>query len=472
MIHIEDRRELFVDHTLIDQMENVSLKLHEPRPAGIAIQLDRPWEGPANSGTVVFQFNDQYFMYYRAMPLDKDKPSGVLCLATSKDGINWIKPNLGLVKHAGQTDTNIVADESGNSFMAIPWLDTRPGVPENERIKTLASESITGEAHTAYADPKGPKRVVFFASGDGATFHKLDPQPELISHLKNAFDGGNTMFWSEAEQQYVLYYRAWDEGRSVARTTSKDLLQWTESVPMTYSNTPREQFYTNNTMPYFRAPHIYIAPAARFMQGRSALTEAQAKTIGLHSAQGHYYHDDCSDGVLLTTRPNTKNYNRTFMETFIRPGRGLGNWVSRTNYPVTGILPSGANDMVLFVNRHYMQDAWHVERLTLRLDGFTSVTAPWTGGELLTNPLTFTGKHLEINYRTSAPGAIQVEVQDKNGTPIPNFTLDDCPEIIGNETTRVVTWKHGTDLNRLAGQTIRLRFKMKDADLFSFKFGD
>ncbi|MBT5829379.1 MAG: hypothetical protein HOH77_04205, partial [Candidatus Latescibacteria bacterium] len=140
--------------------------------------------------------------------------------------------------------------------------------------------------------------------------------------------------------------------------------------------------------------------------------------------------------------------------------------------PVTGILPSGADDMALFVNRHYMQDAWHVERLTLRLDGFTSVTAPWAGGELLTNPLTFTGRHLETNYRTSAPGAIQVEVQDKNGTPIPNFTLDDCPEIIGDETTRVVTWKHGTDLNRLAGQTIRLRFKMKDADLFSFKFGD
>jgi hypothetical protein len=472
MTDIQDRRELFADHMLIEQTQNVSLKLHEPITTGVAIRLDKSWEGPANSGTVVFQYNDQYFMYYRAMPLNKDNPSGVLCLATSEDGIHWTKPNLGLVKHAEITETNIVADESGNPFMAIPWLDTRPGTPENERIKTLASESITGEAHTAYADPKGPKRLVFLASGDGATFHKLAPHPELISHLKNAFDGGNTMFWSEVEQQYVLYYRAWDEGRSVARTTSKDLMQWTEHVPMTYSNTPREQFYTNNTMPYFRAPHIYIAPAARFMQDRSAVTQAQGETIHLHSAQGHHYHNDCSDGVLLTTRSGTTNYDRTFMEAFIRPGLGLGNWVSRTNYPVTGILPSGPNEMALFVSRQYMQDAWHVERLTLRLDGFTSVTAPWAGGELLTKPLTFAGKQLEINYRTSAPGALQVEIQDETNTPIPSFTLDDCPEIIGDEITRVVTWKHGTDLSPLAGQIVRLRFKMKDADLFSFKFGD
>jgi hypothetical protein len=33
----------------------------------------------------------------------------------------------------------------------------------------------------------------------------------MISDLRNCFDGGNTMFWSEAEQQYVLYHRWYDD---------------------------------------------------------------------------------------------------------------------------------------------------------------------------------------------------------------------------------------------------------------------
>jgi len=38
---------------------------------------------------------------------------------------------------------------------------------------------------------------------------------------------------------------------------------------------------------------------------------------------------------------------------------------------------------------------------------------------------------------------IRVEIQDHNGIPIPGFTLDDCPEIIGDEIERIVSWKNG-----------------------------
>jgi hypothetical protein len=159
------------------------------------------------------------------------------------------------------------------------------------------------------------------------------------------------------------------------------------------------------------------------------------------------------------------------MEAFIRPGLGASNWVSRTNYPLTGILPAGHGQMMLFVSRHYMQESWHIERLLLRTDGFASVTAPWAGGEMITKPLTFTCNQLEINYRTSAPGFIRVEIQeDASGKPIPGYTLDDCPEIIGDEIERIVTWKQGADISRLSGKPVRLRFVMKDADLFALRF--
>ncbi len=43
---------------------------------------------------------------------------------------------------------------------------------------------------------------------------------------------------------------------------------------------------------------------------------------------------------------------------------------------------------------------------------------------------------------------------------------------IGNEIDRKVTWKTGTDVSALSGKPVRLRFSMKDADIFSFQFVD
>jgi hypothetical protein len=479
-LNIGSRRELFVDRLLIDRLDNTQLKLNEPVYGGVAIRLDKPWEGPANVPMSVIEVDNRLLMYYRSWALtDAADQNGVGCVAESRDGgAIWTKPVLNLVRRTDWPDNNIIATDDGEprfAFPCAPWVDTRPGVPADERIKMIRSEPVSGEVHTAMVDPAGPKRLVFWASADGFTFRKLDPQPDMVSDLRNCFDGGNTMFWSEAEQQYVLYYRwyedEWGRGRrSMARTTSKDLMTWTPSVPMSYGDTPCEQFYTNNTQPYFRAPHLYLAPAARFMEGRQAITDAQAAECGVKAIGPHVYYKDCSDGVLLTSRAGSTVYDRVFMETFIRPGLGYGNWVSRTNYPLTGILPAGPDQIQMFVSRHYMQDSWHIERLLLRTDGFASVSAPWASGEMLTKPFTFSGRELEINYRTGAPGFVQVEIQDADGTPIPGYTLDDCPEIIGDEIERIVAWAQGTDVSGLAGRPVRLRFVMKDADLFAMQF--
>lgn len=479
-LNIGSRRELFVDRVLIDRLNNTQLKLHEPVSGGVAIRIDKQWEGPANFGMSVIECDGRLLMYYRGWTLkNAEDQNGVGCVAESRDnGVTWTKPVLNRVAKPDWPDNNIIATDEGEprfAFPCAPWVDTRPGVPAHERIKMLRSEPLSGEKHTAMIDPAGPKRLVFWGSADGFTFRKLNPQPEMLSDLRNCFDGGNTMFWSEAEQQYVLYYRWYDDEwgrgrRSMARTTSKDLMTWKPSVPMTYSDTPREQFYVNNTQPYFRAPHIYIAPAARFMEGRQVITDAQAAACGVKAIGPHIYYKDCSDGVLLTSRAGSTVYDRTFMETFIRPGPGFGHWVSRTNYPLTGFLPAGEGSMQTFVTRHYMQDTWHIERLLLRTDGFASLNAPWAGGEMITKPFTFAGSRLEINYRTGAPGFVRVEIQDAAGKPIPGFTHDDCPEIIGDEIGRTVSWKQGADVSRLAGRLVRLHFVMKDADLFSLQF--
>ena len=467
-------RELFVDDALIARLDNATLRLHEPVKSGVAVKIDRPWEGPGNFGAAVIQHDDRYLLYYRGMTLAPGDDLGQICIAVSDDGLNWDKPALARDARSGRTDANLVIDATGQRFKGSVWQDNRPGIPEDERIKAMRGAPISGEAHTAFKDPKGPKRLELLVSADGLVFRPLDEsrQPTFVSDLPNSFDGGNTMFWSEAEQRYVLYYRIMTETgqRTMARTTSTDLRTWADPIPMTYGDTPPQQFYVNNTTPYFRAPHIYIALAARFMEGRSAITDEQAKAIDLKSPRGIIYNQDCSDGVLLTTRPGSTEYQRTFMEALIRPGPGDSNWVSRTNYPMTGIHPYDAHRMMFFVNRNYLQDSWHIERLLMRIDGFASVNAGYAGGTITTVPFTYTGDHLELNFSTSGAGEIRVELQDAEGNPLPGFSMDDCDSLIGDRIDGAVSWHGQKSVSRYIGKTVRLKFQMRDADIYSFAF--
>ena len=67
-------------------------------------------------------------------------------------------------------------------------------------------------------------------------------------------------------------------------------------------------------------------------------------------------------------------------------------------------------------------------------------------------------------------GSVRVEIQDTEGHPQPDFTLDDCSEIFGDKIDGTVEWVGSEDLYSLAGKPVRLRFALKDADLFAFRF--
>ena len=88
----------------------------------------------------------------------------------------------------------------------------------------------------------------------------------------------------------------------------------------------------------------------------------------------------------------------------------------------------------------------------------------------MTRPIVFEGDELALNFSTSAAGCVRVEIQDGNGKPVDGFRLNECPRILGNKIKHIVKWKNGSDVNKLAGRPIRLRFELRDADLFSFRF--
>lgn len=447
-VQIGSRRELFVDSLLIDCLEGVRVELHTPQAGEIVFHFDRPWEGVYSAYLTLLQDGDLFRLYYRGMAKSAHTlDTEVTCMAESKDGIHWYRPNLGLYEVAGTKENNVILARNRACHNFAPFIDTRRDCPADARYKALGGSGSPG--------------LLAFASPDGVHWRQLQAEPVFS---EGAFDSQNNAFWSETEGQYVLYFRVFRDGvRWIARTTSKDFIHWDKPVDLEVGDQPPQHLYTNQLVPYPRAQHIYLGFPTRFCPDRRALSEEEMRQIGTPQE----YLNDCVDILLVATRGGSQFHR--FAEAFLRPGRDLQNWTSRANYAARGIF-SLDEQIVFYVQHHLGYATNHLRRYTIRPDGFVSLRAGYAGGSFVTKPLVFSGRRLTLNFSTSAAGSLQVEVQTAEGQPIEGLGLEDCPEIIGDRLEHTVRWKSGSDISRLAGQPIRLRFQLRDADLYSFRF--
>ena len=456
VIDVGSRRELFVDDLLIGGLNGTQLKLHAPQ------KLRNLPARPFGHYATVLQDGDRLRLYYRG-----DRVPGahwrdgwgryhageVTLYAESTDGgRHWVEPQLGLYDLPEFPAGNVVMTVGDDTFLVThnftPFIDARPGVPPEERYKALGGGKYPPENWGGWKTPGeraklrsryGPGGLKAFASADGLTWKLLQKTPVLNENL-GSFDSQNVAFWSAAEGQYVAYFRSFQQGlRSIRRSTSPDFLNWTSPVDMT-ANEPDEHLYTSVTQPYFRAPHIYLALPTRFQARAGAIT----------------------DIVLMASRPRSHRYSRLFKEAFIRPGLGARGWGNRSNYITLNAVQTSPTEMSFFM--------YGGGQYVLRLDGFISVNAGYESGEFLTKPLRFAGSQLELNYSTAGAGRLRVEIQTAGGDPISGFELDDSEVIYGDGIARIVKWGDQTDLSKLAGRPVRLRFVMNETDLYSLRF--
>jgi hypothetical protein len=478
-IDIGARRELFVDGQLIDRLVGAQRQMHHPVAREISIVHDAPWEGAGSGYHSVIHDGDTYRMYHRGSKLGVENGrlktgTQVYCYAESKDGIYWEKPNLGLFEHGGLKKNNIIWTGVGVHNFA-PFLDTRPGCPLESRFKALAGTAAEGG-------------LFAFHSPDGIHWSLMRKEPVVT---EGAFDSQNLAFWDQAAGKYRAYFRTFTGGittgkvwkpegyRAIRTASSADFLSWGEEADLTYEDSPVEHLYTNQIGPYFRAPHILIGFPTRYIErGWSPSMRAlpQLKHREMRSEAHLRYGTSLTEGLLMASR-NGVHFER-WNEGFLKPGpQRPETWLYGHNYiawhavETKSALPGAPNEISLYASEgSWTGDSNAIRRYTLRLDGFISINAGWKGGELITKPLKFTGNRLELNFATSAAGDIRVEIQDVDGKPLPGFTLDDCPEVFGDEIARSVEWKNGLDVSTLSGKTVRLRFVLKDADLYALKF--
>ncbi|MCY4092503.1 MAG: hypothetical protein OXF62_16935 [Caldilineaceae bacterium] len=474
IIDIGSRRELLVDDHLIASISrDAALRLHRPVPQEIALVTDAPWEGNASGYYTVFQDDGAYRMYYRGWHFTHDSGSleyphyEVVCLAESSDGITWSRPELGLVEYEGSRRNNIIIDARDDSSPAInfvPFKDPNPNAADDTRYKALANN-------------RGYKGLFALGSPDGLHWNLLRDEPVIT---KGYFDSQNLAFWDGERGEYRDYHRDFRHGRDILTCVSSDFLDWTEPVWVDYRPGRIAELYTNQIIPYFRAPHIFVGFPTRYVDrpwsaAIDDLPERAHRRIRADAQER--YGAALTDGLFMSSR-DALTFN-IWPEAYIRPGlRPVDNWTYGDNYQNWGLVTTrspiaGAPDeLSIYVNEGYWRgQSASLRRYTMRVDGFVSLNAPLSGGEMVTKPLSFKGRDLELNFSASAAGSVRVEILHAQvDTAIEGFGLADCVEILGDDLERKVRWEPGVDLSKLSGEAVRLRFVLHDADLFAYRF--
>jgi hypothetical protein len=452
-VDLGQRWELLVDDYLVDAVRNATLALHAPRRAEVVLVTDAPWEGPTSAYFTVLKDGDTIRLYYRGSVDGSDHSiDQVTCVAESRDGIHFTRPNLGLIEVKGSRANNVVW-KGVESHNFAPFLDRNPSARPDERYKALGGVKQPGRNWHQGETPGG---LYAFTSADGIRWRKLRDEPVLT---QGAFDSLNLAFWDPARQRYACYSRIFaNRVRAVQSASSADFLAWGEGTPNRYApGVPAEHFYTSATLPCPDAEHLLLAFPMRFLPARHK--------VPAHKTAG------ASDAVFMSSRDGV-TWDRPFLEAWVRPGPDERNWTDRSNMPAWGIVESAPGEWSMYISEHYRWPDNRIRRLVTPRHRLGSLHAGAKGGEFTTRPLVPGGRRLVLNYATSAAGAVQVEVQDENGRPLPGYALADMVPLFGDELDAVVGWKAGATLPALNGQPVRLRFVLQDADLFALRFAE
>jgi len=468
-VNVGNKKQLFIDHKFIESSENVRLTMNPPRKYGPVIQSDRPWERIATSGYLtVIDDNGMLKMYYRGW---ENLKKHYTCLATSRDGIHWEKPNLGLVDYKGSKKNNILPR------CGTPFID--PKAPPRERFRGLC---------LVYKNKPLEECGVFLVSSpDGIHWDE-----QAIRVLPFGPDTQNQVFYDTRLNKYVAYLRSWDPLRKVVRCEIDNLLAPWPYTPIAKSRhlwgkdrpaVPSKEMPTALEYDIYDPLETDIYTPCVFQYPWADDAYFAFPSMYYHFPEppiGKYGNDGLLDIQLAVSR-NGIRFHRPDRRPYVELGP-YGDNDSGQIYMGIGVVRIGKEIYQYyggysFTHGEYtdkpdLKNAGAVYLVIQRLDGFMSADAAYQGGILTTPTIKFSGRRLVLNVNTSALGQVCVEILGADGLPIEGFSASDCEPIRGNHIAKVVTYGGKDNISNLAGKPIRLYFIMRSAKLYSFQFTD
>lgn len=446
--------QLFVDDYWIADSTNISVTLHQPtkHPNNPLIVGDVEWEEtPYCFGTTIYDEEDSIFkLWYQSYNYDQPVETRTPILyATSSDGIEWERPNLGVIEFNGSKENNIILQNYGYNDLYSPSVIKDATDPDTTRRYKMIWWDYLGER-----DWHLDAGMCVAFSSDGIHWKKYSGNPVLrAARIEQSISDVMSVMHDKKSGKYVAYTKGWkdidtpEEFRQIVRTESSDFIHWSvpEVVISHEHNLSDPQSYGMTTTQlgnnYFGLLHSYKKPGN--------------ETID----------------VQLTVSHDNKNWTRVAtQQTFIPLGK-QGSWDDGMIF-TTPMINHGTKTLIYY-------SAWDgphntktrksgIGLATLRLNGFVSLSAK-TVGSVTTHPMKNASGPLLVNA-DAVGGSLKAEILDTEGKPIPGYTMNDCLPIKNDDITQIIRWSDHAELPD-SKNSLSIRFLINKASLFGFYAG-
>lgn len=476
VVDVGGRKQVLWDDYLLESHPGIHFEVNPAvRTGEIHVVADKPWEAWMTGvyGTVL-RDRGLFRMWYSARASISQE---YIAYAESQDGIHWRKPELGLIDFRGSKANNLLTPGSIRPHGGSVWVD--PRAEPNARYKFIFAQYPVKAPKDLAQDNRAFLTQAVSADGLHVTLTGRSILEVRHGEQGVAFDTHNICFWDELIGKYVLYTRKRPQ-RSVGRAVSDDPLKF--PVPENILEPEHWQdadYYSPGVFRYAEADRAYLALVPVFFHPMEKSRPADGQPMIKFQYAGKTLEvppPDSLDVHLFASRDGIH---------WTQPGAGRpimrlgteGAFDSRQIYPFTAYVVVGDEIWIYYLGLNASHSEvlpgkrqGTVSRMVFRRDGFMSADAGSAGGTIVTKPLIFSGKHLELNVDCSAGGRLDLEFLDEQRQPIKGFTLAEHDRIYYNHVHKRVTFQGRSDLSALAGKPIRLRFALRDCKLYAFQF--
>ena len=444
VVNIDVGRQLFVDDFLV--ADTTLKRTHHKAvytPKNPVVKPDRPWEMKAGrqdcpcamvfSDGVWYDPKDQLFkMWYMGRYVV------TTCYATSKDGLNWDKPSLDVVK-----GTNIV--DAGVRDSSTVWLDL--------------FETDPARRYKMFYYPLKSRYDIFF-SPDGIHWGKP------VGHTGPTGDRA-TVFYNPFRKVWVYSirdYAARKIGRCRRYWECKDVAtgsNWKKGEPGFWVGADR---LDPDRPDAGNRPELYNLDCVAY----------ESLILGLFSIWYGQPNDRAKPNELYVgfTRDGY-HWHRPMRRPLIGVSERYGDWNWANIQSAGGCCLVVRDKLYIYVSGRAGRRGTKSSGVCstglaiMRRDGFASMDACDKTGTLTTRKVCFKGKHLFANV-DAAGGELRVEVLGADGKAIAPFTRANCAPIYYDSTLQPVKWKGADDLSSLAGKPVKFRFHLRRGKLYAF----
>ena len=484
-VQIGKQKQLFVDHYIIDTLENVSIEVGQAQKYGVVMEPTLPsdfqtgkvHDGP--DGGAGYSFGESAFCWFFSPHWDEQKkmfrlwymPSkrkGIgLAYAESKDGINWTKP---MVSKDGKS--NIVMEPANGAGLDGVTVTIDPSLPygSSEKYKV------------AYFPHPGKGQTHLGYSADGINWKHYNNGNPVTGR---AADFSNKITWDPNRKKYLLLCRQ-DFGAAggVGELRGVRIMEHSKSNDLINHPTAWK------TLTKF----VLNDPSKTIVPGSRNVPERQIHTFPIWYYEGVWF--GLTDVLVATDVPvphgkqdYQKRHEKGVWEFYMAPSRDATNYdFEIAAYPRKPLIPRGPNgsfdkdcarppaNIITHNDEHWIyyfatNERWGARfwdaRLALaklRLDGFFYIESKNKEGNIMTKPFILEGDSIEINT-DSINGYIKVEILDQNGNK-----LASSKTYRGYDNIRLnLKWEDYENLNHFKGKKIRLKFTLMNSKIFSFK---